>query len=98
MQARVRNFLGQLSTLLIPLIPFIMTSWNEFIYALTVISSTAQKTTTVGVTAELPGGYFLRRDPDGWSRLGLDPNRACLRRVDGLLRLWPHSGGDQVSA
>jgi multiple sugar transport system permease protein len=33
-----------------------MTSWNEFIYALTFISSTAQKTTTVGVTAELIRG------------------------------------------
>jgi multiple sugar transport system permease protein len=31
-------------------------SWNEFIYALTFISSTAQKTTTVGVTAELIRG------------------------------------------
>jgi multiple sugar transport system permease protein len=31
-------------------------SWNEFIYALTFISSTAQKTTSVGVTAELIRG------------------------------------------
>src|SRR6266511_3231702 len=31
-------------------------SWNEFIYALTFISSTAQKTTTVGFTAELIWG------------------------------------------
>ena len=31
-------------------------SWSEFIYALTFISSTAQKTTTVGVTAELIRG------------------------------------------
>ena len=31
-------------------------SWNEFIYALTFISSTAQKTATVGVTAELIRG------------------------------------------
>ena len=31
-------------------------SWNEFIYALTFISSTAQNTTTVGVTAELIRG------------------------------------------
>jgi multiple sugar transport system permease protein len=31
-------------------------SWNEFIYALTFISSTAQKTTTVGVTAQLIRG------------------------------------------
>jgi multiple sugar transport system permease protein len=31
-------------------------SWNEFIYALTFVSSTAQKTTTVGVTAELIRG------------------------------------------
>jgi multiple sugar transport system permease protein len=31
-------------------------SWNEFIYALTFISATAQKTTTVGVTAELIRG------------------------------------------
>jgi multiple sugar transport system permease protein len=31
-------------------------SWNEFIYALTFISSTAQKTTTVGVTAALIRG------------------------------------------
>jgi multiple sugar transport system permease protein len=31
-------------------------SWNEFIYALTFISSTGQKTTTVGVTAELIRG------------------------------------------
>jgi multiple sugar transport system permease protein len=36
-----------------------MTSWNEFIYALTFISSTAQKTTTVGVTAELIRGDIL---------------------------------------
>jgi multiple sugar transport system permease protein len=31
-------------------------SWNEFIYALTFVSSTAQKTATVGVTAELIRG------------------------------------------
>ena len=31
-------------------------SWNEFIYALTFISSTTQKTATVGVTAELIRG------------------------------------------
>lgn len=31
-------------------------SWNEFIYALTFISSTSQKTTTAGVTAELIRG------------------------------------------
>jgi multiple sugar transport system permease protein len=31
-------------------------SWNEFIYALTFISSTVQKTTSVGVTAELIRG------------------------------------------
>jgi multiple sugar transport system permease protein len=31
-------------------------SWNEFIYALTFISSTDQKTTTIGVTADLIRG------------------------------------------
>jgi multiple sugar transport system permease protein len=34
-------------------------SWNEFIYALTFISSTAEKTITVGVTAELIRGDIL---------------------------------------
>ena len=45
-----------------------------------------------------PGRHFLLGLPNGWGRPGLDPHRACLRSVYGLLRLWPHSGGDQVSA
>ncbi|MCI0530046.1 MAG: hypothetical protein L0Y56_21600, partial [Nitrospira sp.] len=31
-------------------------SWNEFLYALTFVSSTAQKTATVGITADLIRG------------------------------------------
>jgi multiple sugar transport system permease protein len=39
-------------------------SWNEFIYALTFLSSTAVKTTTVGITGEL-----IRGDIFYWGEL-----------------------------
>ena len=63
-------------------------SWNEFIYALTFISSTAQKTTTVGVTAELiRGDIFYWGSLMAGAVLGRASIEASERTIQQLLRI-----------
>ena len=66
-------------------------TWNEFTYALTFVSQTANKTAVVGVTADL-----IRGDIYYWGSLMAGrgrrqpADRRHLRLVPGLLRLGPH--------
>jgi multiple sugar transport system permease protein len=71
-------------------------SWNEFIYAVMFVSSTAKKTLGSGVVVELICGDVFYWGADGGGGPRLRPHRGRLRFPAGLLHLRSHGGGRQV--
>lgn len=64
-------------------------SWNEFIYALTFVSSSEIKTVPVGVVTELvEGDIYHWGGADGRCFIGLFASGICLFLLCGVLRLW----------
>jgi hypothetical protein len=61
------------------------------------VTECAMMACCVAAHALIRGDAVRFESPDDWGGAGLDLYRVGLGRVDGFLRLWPLSGGDEVS-